>query len=228
MIPIKDRNPTDLFPFVTIALIVANAALFFYQLSRGLPRFQQFTVGLAIVPVAFLDAPFSPSQQTLLFTSMFLHGGFFHLAGNMLFLWIFGNNIEDYFGHVKFAIFYLACGVAGTLAHVFTNPSSTAPMIGASGAISGVLGAYFLLFPRAKVLTLVPIVIFLYFVEIPAFVFLGVYILLQILYGLPGLAGSSAQAAGVAFFAHIGGFVAGIALLLILRKRRGFRSQLPR
>ncbi len=228
MIPIKDRNPTDLFPIVTIALIAANVALFIYQLSRGLPGFERFTMGFAVVPVAFADAPFSPTQHALVFTSMFLHGGFLHIAGNMLFLWIFGDNIEDYFGHFKFAVFYLACGVAGTMAHILTHPASPVPVIGASGAISGVLGAYFLLFPRARVLTLVPIFFFLYFIEVPAFVFLGVYILIQILNGLPGLAGGATASAGVAWLAHIGGFFAGVALLFLFGKRRGFLSRVVR
>lgn len=228
MIPIKDRNPTELFPLVTIALIVSNVALFMYQLSQGGTRFEQFTMSFAVVPTALVAAPFSPAQHTLVFTSMFLHGGLLHLGGNMLFLWIFGNNIEDYFGHFKFAVFYIACGVAATLAHVFTHPSSAMPVIGASGAISGVLGAYFLLFPKARVLTLVPIFFFLYFVEVPAFFFLGIYILFQILNGLPSLAGASGAAQGIAWFAHIGGFFAGILLLFLLRKRRGFRSRLPR
>jgi membrane associated rhomboid family serine protease len=156
---------------------------------------------------------------------MFFHGGLLHIAGNMLFLWIFGNNVEDYFGHVKFAIFYLACGIAATLAHILTHPASPVPTIGASGAISGVLGAYFLLFPKARVVTLVPFFLFFYFVEVPAFFFLGIYILLQILYGLPSLAGGQAAAHGIAWFAHIGGFFAGIMLLFIFGKRRGFRKQ---
>jgi len=227
MIPIKDRNPTELFPLVTIALILTNVALFIYQLSQGFSRFEHFTMSFAVVPSAFTSAPFSPAQHSLVFTSMFLHGGFLHIAGNMLFLWIFGNNVEDYFGHFKFAVFYLACGVAGTMAHIFTHASSPVPVIGASGAISGVLGAYFLLFPRARVLTLVPIFFFLYFIEVPAFIFLGVYIVLQILNGLPALAGGPA-AQGVAWLAHIGGFFAGVALLFFLGKRRGFRSRVPR
>jgi membrane associated rhomboid family serine protease len=229
MIPIKDRNPTELFPIVTIALIATNLALFVLQISQGLGRFEHFTIGFAVVPSAFVSAPFSPSQHALVLTSMFLHGGFLHIAGNMLFLWIFGNNIEDYFGHFKFAVFYIACGVAASMTHIFLHSASTAPMIGASGAISGVLGAYFLLFPKARVLTLVPIFFFLYFVEVPAFVFLGIYILLQIISGLPALAGGSAAAGqGIAWFAHIGGFFAGAALLLIFRKRRGFRSRVAR
>ena len=159
---------------------------------------------------------------------MFLHGSFLHLAGNMLFLWIFGNNVEDYFGHIRFALFYLACGVVGAMAHILVHPGSNVPVIGASGAISGVLGAYFLLFPRARVLTLVPIFFFFYFIELPAYFFLGVYILLQILYGLPSIMGTQAAAPGVAWLAHLGGFFAGIALLMIIRKRRGFRNRIPR
>jgi membrane associated rhomboid family serine protease len=217
-----------LFPFVTIALIAANILLFFMQLSGGAEHFERFTLRFAVVPVAFLDAPFMPSQFGRFVSSMFLHASFLHLGGNMLFLWIFGNNIEDYLGHLKFAVFYLACGAAGALAHILTHASSPIPMIGASGAISGVLGAYFLLFPRAKVLTLVPIFFFLYFMEVPAFVFLGIYILLQFLYGLPSLMGGSGSAQGVAWLAHIGGFAAGIVLLVIFRKRRGFRNQIQR
>ncbi len=228
MIPIKDRNPTDLFPVVTLALIAANVGIFFYQLLGGAENFQHFTLSFAVVPTAFLDAPLAPKQHTLVFTSMFLHGGFLHLAGNMLFLWIFGNNVEDYFGHIRFALFYLACGVAGAMAHILTHPGSTVPIVGASGAISGVLGAYFLLFPRARVLTLVPIFFFFYFIELPAYFFLGVYILLQILYGLPSLMGTQTAAPGIAWLAHIGGFSAGIALLIIIRRRRGFRSRIPR
>jgi membrane associated rhomboid family serine protease len=228
MIPIKDRNPTDLFPVVTISLIVANIAAFMYQLSHGLTGFQGFTTAYAAVPSAFLSAPFSPAQHISIFASLFLHGGLLHLGGNMLFLWIFGNNIEDYFGHVKFLLFYLICGVAATMAHVFTHPHSSVPVIGASGAISGTLGAYFLLFPRARVLTLIPIFFFFYFVELPAYFFLGVYILFQFLNGLPSLTGNPHAAQGVAWFAHIGGFFAGILLLLILRKRRGFRRRIFR
>jgi len=228
MIPIKDRNPTDLFPWVTLLLIGANIVAFVAQLSNSSMSFERFTINFALVPTVFLSAPFSPAQHSLIFSSMFLHGGLLHIGGNMLFLWIFGNNIEDYLGHFKFLVFYLACGVVATLAHVFTHPYSSLPIVGASGAISGVLGAYFLLFPRARVLTLVPIFFFLYFIEVPAYFFLGVYILFQFLNGLPSLAGDPHTAQGVAWFAHIGGFFSGIALLLIFRKRRGFHRRIPR
>jgi membrane associated rhomboid family serine protease len=228
VIPLRDRNPADLFPAVTIGLIAANVLIFFFEISNGAKYFQNFTLHFAAVPVAFLDAPFAPAQLGRVFASMFLHGSLLHLAGNMLFLWIFGNNIEDYLGHVKFAVFYLACGMAGALAHILTHASSSIPMIGASGAISGVLGAYFLLFPRARVLTLVPIIFFLYFIEVPAFIFLGIFILLQLLFAHPKLMGASASPEGGALIAHIGGFAAGIVLLLVFRKRRGFRRRIQR
>lgn len=227
MIPIRDKNPTDLFPLVTISIIIANIVAFTYellQLLHGTQYFEAFIRTYAIVPRAFIANPLAPAQLTSMFTSMFLHGGVLHLGGNMLFLWIFGNNVEDYLGHFKFALFYLACGVGATLTHVVTQTNSPIPVIGASGAISGVLGAYFLLFPRARVLTVVPVVIFLYFVEVPAFFFLGVYIIFQILYGISD---SPDAAQNIAWFAHIGGFFAGILLLFFFRKRRGFRKRVP-
>ncbi len=223
MIPVKDRNPSDLFPLVTIAVIITNIVVFFYELSQGSRHFQHFTLSFALVPKTFVTHPLAPKEYVDIFTSMFMHGSILHLGGNMLFLWIFGNNVEDYFGHLKFAIFYALCGVVAAFAHIFTHPASAMPTIGASGAISGVLGAYFLLFPRARIVTLVPLFIFFYFIEVPAFVFLGIYILIQVLYGLPSLAGADAQ--GIAWFAHIGGFFAGILFLAVLRKRRGFRRQ---
>ena len=225
MIPIRDKNPADLFPLITILIIVANIVMFAYQLSYSVQQFGQFTASFAVVPAVFVAHPFSPGQYTLIFTSMFLHGGLLHLAGNMLFLWIFGNNVEDYFGHFRFAVFYLACGVVATLTHIFANASSAIPVIGASGAISGVLGAYFLLFPKARVVALIPIFLFLYFIEVPAYFFLGVYILLQLLYALPSLSGGAAATHGIAWFAHIGGFFAGILLLFFFGRRRGFRKR---
>jgi hypothetical protein len=225
MIPIRDKNPTDLFPAVTILIIGANIALFVYQLSEGISHFERFVVSYALIPKQFTAHPFASNQYISIFTSMFMHGGLLHLGGNMLFLWVFGNNIEDYLGHFKFAVFYLACGVAATMAHVLTHPVSPVPTIGASGAISGVLGAYFLLFPKARIVTLVPIFIFFYFIEVPAFLFLGLYIVLQFLYGLPSLSGGPTEAQGIAWFAHIGGFFAGFFFLFLLGGRRGFRRR---
>jgi membrane associated rhomboid family serine protease len=225
MIPIKDRNPTDLFPAITIIIIGITIVVFLYQLSLREPGFAKVATTFAVIPTAFLSAAFSPAQHARVLSSIFFHGGLLHIAGNMLFLWIFGNNVEDYLGHFKFLAFYLLCGVAATLAHIFTHPHSSVPVIGASGAISGVLGAYFMLFPRARVLTLVPIFFFLYFIEVPAYFFLGVYILFQFLNGLPSLGADAIAAQGVAWFAHIGGFFSGIALLLVFRKRAGFRRR---
>ncbi|RJP15263.1 MAG: rhomboid family intramembrane serine protease [Candidatus Abyssobacteria bacterium SURF_5] len=225
MIPIKDRNPADLFPAVTLLLIAANVAVFFYQISQGPQHFEQVVMSLALVPKTFVAEPLAPNQFTSLFTSMFMHGGILHLVGNMLFLWIFGNNVEDYFGHGKFVFFYLLTGLAATFSHIFTHPGSTIPVIGASGAVSGVLGAYFLLFPRARVLAAIPVFLFFYFVEVPAFLFLGFYIFMQILFALPTLMAGPVDARGIAWFAHIGGFFAGALLLLVLRRRSGFRRR---
>jgi membrane associated rhomboid family serine protease len=223
MIPIKDRNPSDLFPLVTLSIIIANIVVFLYQASGGVSHFEQTVLSFAVVPKAFVAEPLAPRELSSIFTSMFMHGGILHLGGNMLFLWIFGNNVEDYFGHIKFALFYLICGIVATFSHIYTHTGSTMPVIGASGAISGVLGAYFFLFPKARILTLVPLFLFFYFVEVPAFVFLGFYILLQILFALPSLRPGPLDAQGIAWFAHIGGFFAGALLLVVLRRRRGFR-----
>jgi len=217
MIPIKDRNPSDLFPVITLALIATNVVVFFYQISQGLDHFEHTIKSLSLIPRQFTARPLAPEQFASVFTSMFMHGGILHLLGNMLFLWIFGNNVEDYFGHIKFAVFYLAAGVAAALTHIYTHPASTIPTIGASGAVSGVLGAYFLLYPKARVLAAIPVFIFFYFVEVPAYLFLGFYILLQMLFALPILVSGPVDARGIAWFAHIGGFFAGALLLLILR-----------
>jgi membrane associated rhomboid family serine protease len=156
-----------------------------------------------------------PSPVVTIFTSMFMHGGLFHIAGNMLYLWIFGNNVEDTLGHGRYLIFYLACGVAAAMAQTAVGPGSPIPMVGASGAVSGVLGAYLLLFPHAHVTTLIILGFFFRLVQIPAVIVLGFWIVLQVLNGL----GSFGASGGVAFFAHIGGFVAGLGLLFVLRRR---------
>ena len=155
---------------------------------------------------------------------MFLHGGWFHVGGNMLYLWIFGDNVEDRLGHVRFLFFYLLCGVAAGIAHIFTNPHSSAPTIGASGAIAGVLGAYFFLYPRAKVLTLLPLGIYFQIIELPAFFFLGFWLLIQSISGVASLAVRGEVTGGIAWWAHIGGFVAGAALGQLLKRREGRRG----
>jgi membrane associated rhomboid family serine protease len=216
MIPLRDENPTRTFPVITILFIVINAAVFFYQMSLG-PHMEQFVASFAAVPshVAHWQNPPGlvafPPLVTLL-TSMFLHGGFLHIAGNMLFLWIFGNNIEDYVGHFSFIFFYLVCGVAAGLLQVFMTPDSTIPLVGASGAISGVMGAYVVLYPRAKIQTLVFLGFFIRIVRIPAYFFLFFWFLIQLLSAL--YSSNAPDQGGVAFFAHIGGFVAGILMIL--------------
>lgn len=216
MIPLKDDVPSYSFPFVTIALIAANVLVFLYQISLGGRGQEAFVYGAAAIPyqIAHLkitSASLVPPPFTIL-TAMFIHGGLLHLGGNMLFLWIFGDNVEDTLGHFKFLLFYLGTGIVASLTQIFADPASTVPMIGASGAIAGVLGAYFLLFPRAKIFTLVFLVIFVTVIRIPAVIFLGLWFLIQVL--------SSGFESGVAWYAHIGGFIAGAAAIIVLRHKR--------
>ncbi|UCD83896.1 MAG: rhomboid family intramembrane serine protease [Deltaproteobacteria bacterium] len=213
MIPLKDENPTEIFPFVTIGFIVVNAIIFLFQFAQG-PNFQHLVLRLGVIPYEithFTDihpAAAIPVPLTLI-SSMFMHGGFLHLGGNMLYLWIFGNNIEDSMGHIKFIFFYLICGLLASLSHIMIEPNSQIPMIGASGAISGVLGAYILLYPRAQVITLVPIFFFIRIMRLPAVLFLGIWFLLQLV----------SSGGGVAWYAHIGGFIAGFALIFLFSKK---------
>ena len=221
MIPLRDTIPTRTFPGVTIALIAANVLVFLFQVSLGPQAGGALVAAFGAVPAQITGAaphaaPVLSPPLTIL-TSMFLHGGFAHLLGNMVFLWIFGNNVEDATGHVRFVFFYLACGVAAALSHVAAQPGSTVPMVGASGAISGVLGAYFLLFPHARIVTLVFLGFFAQTVQIPAFFFLGFWFLMQF---LSGAVSFGTQGGGVAWFAHIGGFLAGFALLIPFKRRR--------
>ena len=221
MIPLRDDNPTSITPFVTYAFIAACVLAFLWQMTLGEKGFEAAVLALGVTPATLLgDARLPPELYLVppvvtVFSSMFLHGGFMHLAGNMLYLWIFGNNIEDSMGHVRFVIFYLLCGVAAVLAQAWPNPDSTIPMIGASGAISGVLGAYLLLFPRAHVLVLIPLGAFSRMVPLPAMVVLGFWFVLQ----LVSSALSDAGQGGVAFGAHIGGFVAGMILIPVFKYR---------
>jgi membrane associated rhomboid family serine protease len=222
VIPLRDENPTATFPLFTILLIVANIAVFVYQVSLGPVNMQPFVERMAVIP-SDISHGFPASESLTLVTSLFLHGGVLHLIFNMLFLWIFGNNIEDALGHLQFVCFYVLCGIAASLTHIFLHASSEVPVVGASGAISGVLGAYLILYPLARVLAAVPIFFFIRLIRVPAAFLLVVWIGLQVLYGLPSLHMSDAESVGgVAWFAHIGGFVAGIALLplfLLIRRR---------
>ena len=227
MFPLKDDNPTHGTPIITVGLILANALVFFYQFSleMGDPRAgEAFIKEFGLIPCRLADACRSaadlPSPILTIFTSMFMHGGLFHITGNMLYLWIFGNNIEDVLGHGRYLIFYLASGVVAALAQTGIGPSSTVPMVGASGAVSGVLGAYLVLFPHAYVTTLIILGFFFRVVKIPAVIVLGFWIVLQVLNGL----GSFGASGGVAFFAHIGGFVTGMGLLFVLKPRTRTRA----
>lgn len=216
MIPIRDAIRSKTFPVVNVILIGLNVLAFLWQLSQG-PHLKEAFFLYGIVPSRYSDpaisAEFTTFEQWLPFlTSMFLHGGFLHILGNMWFLYIFGDNIEDRLGHIRYLIFYLLCGFAAGLIHLLTNWSSNIPTIGASGAISGVMGAYLLLYPRSRIMTLIPIFLFLQFVEIPAFIFLGYWLLIQLVSA--GMA--PRNVGGIAFWAHIGGFVAGLIFVKIL------------
>jgi membrane associated rhomboid family serine protease len=231
MIPLRDDNPRRLRPVVTVALIAANVLFFFYELSLGQQGLQEFLMGSAFVPARlFGAAPYSGGGELQLggaLLSMFLHGGWAHIAGNMLFLWIFGDNVEDRLGHFRFVVFYLACGLVATYAQAIAQPGLAVPTVGASGAIAGVLGAYLYLHPTARIHTLVFLGFFITFVEVPALVFLPFWFVLQFISGIAAIgAATSAQAGGVAWFAHIGGFIAGPLLLLALGGRR--RPRRPR
>lgn len=225
MIPLRDDNPVRSQPIVTYALIALCVTLFFWQVALGPGGNQAAIYALGFIPaVVFgsVDLPaelvWVPAPATLL-TSMFLHGGLLHLAGNMLYLWIFGDNIEDRMGRQRFVMFYVACGIAAALAQALPDVGSSVPMIGASGAISGVLGAYVVLFPRARVLVAVPIFVILYTFRLPAFWVLGMWFLGQLI----SSAVVSPGGAGVAFRAHIGGFVAGVILVRFFLRRRSVR-----
>ncbi len=222
MIPLRDTIPSRTFPWVTIALICANVLVFLHQISLGSRQGAAFVAVFGAVPAQFTGAAVHAAPALApgltIATSMFLHGGVLHLLGNMVFLWIFGNNVEDATGHLRFIAFYLVCGTAAALAHIATNPASNVPMVGASGAISGVLGAYFLLYPHARIVTLLWFGFFAQTVQIPAFIFLGFWFLAQFFSWT--FSGGSGGGGGVAFAAHLGGFLAGLLLLVPFKQRR--------
>ncbi|AEF93344.1 Peptidase S54, rhomboid domain protein [Desulfotomaculum nigrificans CO-1-SRB] len=214
IIPLKDNIPSRRFPIVTVTIILLNALVFFYEQSLG-PYVDQLIMTFGVTPAHIFEYSLT-GQLILLTTAMFLHGGWMHFLGNMLYLWIFGDNVEDRLGRLRFLLFYLITGYIATIAHVFHDPTSTSPLIGASGAIAGVLGGYFILYPHARVLTLVPIFIFISIIHIPALVFLGLWFLLQVYYQTMSLEGGQT----VAFLAHIAGFAAGAILVKVFQKYR--------
>ena len=226
MIPLRDNIPSRRTPVVTYALIAAN--FFVYILLQPSPETRpglRFTFAWGLVPADLLGGeprvPHPVPVSWTVITSMFLHGGLFHILGNMWYLWLFGDNVEDSTGRGRFLVFYFLCGVAAAAAQVIVSPGSRVPMVGASGAISGVLGGYLLLYPHARILTLVPLGFFTQIVEIPAVIVLGFWIVLQVFNGFLTFTGPGG---GVAWFAHIGGFAAGMALVHVLRKRQRYRA----
>ena len=225
--PLKDYNPTRTLPVVTVALIVINALVFAYELTLG-PDLNGFIAAFGATPyeithgtdlvgrspqLPIVHTPGPPVVYLTIITSMFMHAGFFHIFGNMLYLWIFGNNIEDTIGHVRFVFFYLLCGIGAAAAHIATGPDSAIPTVGASGAVSGVLGAYLIAFPRARVLTLVFLGFFVRMTLLPASVLLIFWFVIQ---AFSGCASFGRSGGGVAWFAHIGGFVVGIILFKLM------------
>ena len=221
MIPLKDINPTRTTPVINIALIVANVLVFIYMvyastLAPGSENAFVLTYGTVPRQVSlFLQGRGTANAALLpLVTSMFLHSGLMHLAGNMLFLWVFGDNVEDYFGHLGYLAFYLVCGVASGLIHVLLNLDSRLPALGASGAISGVMGAYAVLYPRHKILTF----FFIFLIPVPAILILGYWFVIQFLEGVGGI-GMRMPGGGVAWWAHIGGFVIGVLITLLVKKK---------
>ena len=222
MIPLRDDNPTTIRPVMTVGLIVLNVLVFLYQISLGPRDGELFVYQFGAVPAVIFGSQALPPELVAIpasfsiFTSMFLHGGFMHLIGNMLYLWIFGNNIEDAMSHGRFIVFYLLTGGVASMAHFLTNMASPIPTIGASGAISGILGAYILLYPRARVLVLIPLGFFARIMYIPAGFVLGFYFVIQL---FQGTFSWGQGGGGVAWFAHIGGFVAGLLLVGLFKQR---------
>jgi len=213
MIPLRDVIPSRTTPYITVTIIILNAIAWLFELTLPQNELNAFLQTFGVVPASF-------SAATLI-TSMFLHGSWMHVIGNMWYLWIFGDNVEDRLGHGRFVFFYLLCGTAAALAQVAIDPSSTLPTIGASGAIAGVMGAYFVLYPQSRVLTLVPLIFFYEVFEMPAVVLLGFWFLLQLFSaGAIAVTASTHGSGGVAFMAHVGGFIVGIIAVFILKKRQ--------
>ncbi len=224
MIPLKDNIASKHFPLMTIALIVINIVAFYYQSLHGISGMEELFARFALIPANYdLDNILSQplSHYSPFITSTFMHGGFMHLISNMWALWLFGDNVEDRMGSFNFLLFYLFCGILAGLLHVLVYPTSNIPTIGASGAIAGIMGSYFVLFPHAKVLTLIPIVFIPWFVEISAVVYLGFWFLIQIIGGTTELAGGVTQ---IAFWVHVGGFVAGMILYRFFITERPVQS----
>jgi membrane associated rhomboid family serine protease len=212
MIPLRDVIPSRTTPFVTITIIFINALAWFYELALPRELLPVFLQIYGVVPAHF--------ETSTLFTSMFLHGSWSHVLGNMWYLWIFGDNVEDRVGHGRFIVFYLLCGFAAAIGQTLMDPDSTLPMIGASGAIAGVMGAYFVLYPRSRVLTLIPLIIFIEIIEVPAIFLLGFWFLMQAFSAGAIAITANSAGGGVAFMAHVAGFVCGVGGIFLFRRQR--------
>ena len=231
MLPLKDNIPAKNFPYVNIGLILINSAFFIYEMSYG-PALDQLIFTLGFIPARFIaqqgETLLNPAGVLPVFSSMFLHANLVHLISNMWMLWIFGDNVEDCMGHGRYLLFFILCGIASIFAQTISNPQSAIPMVGASGAISGVLGAYIITYPNARILTLVPIVILFYIIELPAYFFLGFWFLIQLIQGSLYFLNSEQMAGGgVAWWAHVGGFAAGVILLQVFRCKDWQRPVVP-
>ncbi len=212
MIPLRDVIPSRSTPYVTVTIIVLNTIAWIYELAMPRQELEVFLQIFGVVPAAFI-----PST---LVTSMFLHGGWSHVIGNMLYLWIFGDNVEDRMGHGRFVVFYLLCGFVAAFGQIVMDPGSTVPMIGASGAIAGVMGAYFVLYPHSRVLTLIPFIIFFDIVEIPAIFLLGFWFVMQLFSAGAIAVTANTGGGGVAFMAHVAGFVMGVVGVFVFRRKQ--------
>ena len=230
MIPIGDDPRRHRFPWITVALILANVVVFIYELGLSNSGIEQFFMSVGTIPLEIqtgrdIPPPAPGPVYITLLTAMFVHGGFLHIASNMLYLWVFGDNVEDTLGHLPFLAFYLASGIIAGLTHVFVNAGSEIPSVGASGAVAGVLGAYLVLFPSARVRTILFLGPFITVPRVPAMLLIGFWFGTQLISGIAALNQTTAQAAGVAFWAHIGGFVAGLILAFLLKGGRKVQQQ---
>lgn len=224
MIPLRDANPSRTFPLVTVGLIVVNTLVYFYEMGLG-SALNRFILSYGFVPAVYFhlahNEPWNlPARFLPMITSMFLHGGLLHLIGNMWTLWIFGDNVEERLGRGRYLLYYLACGLAACYLHYLTGPRSGIPVVGASGAIAGIMGGYFVLFPHARIVTLVPIFIFLQIMTLPAVFFLTFWFFLQLVNGT--VASAASFGGGVAWWAHVGGFIAGALIILPNRKTQRY------
>lgn len=221
MIPLRDSVKSGTFPFVNITIIVLNLVIYVHEVLLEPYALNQFFYTYGLIPADVLNSFYTGAALTPmlvnLVTATFVHGGWLHVLGNMLFLWVFGDNVEDRLGHARYLLFYLLAGAAGGVAHIVTNSASTVPVVGASGAVAGVLGAYIIAFPRARILALVPLLIIFFLAEIPAIVFIAIWFVLQLFNGVASLGGTATT---VAYWAHVGGFVVGALLIVVLAKRR--------